>query len=109
MKILLQAYCKVAARLLRRNPLPQNWKKSSQDSAASGNVPATFTIALQKIYNFLQPAGNFAIGSPEKHQNAIKHHRFAKRIIFSVSIATIWYKFIYKTRSCPKFLNTGHL
>ena len=55
-------------------------RKSSQDFAASGNVPATFTQALQKLYDFLQPAGNFATGSPEKHPNAIKHHRFAKRI-----------------------------
>ena len=90
-KIQLQAYCKVAARLLQRNPSPQNLKKSSQDFAASSNVLAIHTKALQKLFNFLQPAGNFATGSPEKHQNAIKHHRFAKRIIFSVSIVTIWY------------------
>ena len=66
-------------------------RKSSQDFAASGNVPAAFTKALQKFYNFLQPAGNFATGSLEKHQNVIKHHRFAKEFIFSVSIVTIWY------------------
>ena len=57
-------------------------EKSSQDFAASSNVIAILTKALQKLFNFLQPAGNFATGSPEKHQNAIKHHRFAKRIIF---------------------------
>ena len=93
-KILLQAYSKVAARLPQRNHSPQNLKK----------VCRTLPLAVmflqplpkhchrqQKLNNVLQPAGNFATGLPEKHQNAIKRHRLAKRIIFSVSIVTIWY------------------
>ena len=84
---LLLGCCKVTA----KKSFAAELGKSSQDFATSGNVLATFTKALQTLSNFLQPAGNFATGSPEKHQNAIKHHRFAKRIIFSVSIVTIWY------------------
>ena len=93
-KILLQAYSKVAARLLRRNPSSQNFEKVRRSSP----LVVMFLRPLpkychrqQKIYNVLQPAGYFATGSPEKHQNAIKRHGLAKRSIFLVSIVTIWY------------------
>ena len=89
-KNLLQAYSNVAARLLRRNSLPQNLEKVCRTSP----LAVMFLRPLpkhchrhQKLYYVLPPA----TGSPEKHQNAIKHHRFAKIIIFSVSIVTIWY------------------
>ena len=90
-KILLQTYCKVAARLLGRNLLSQNLEKKLQDFAASDNVLETFTKALPKLHNFLLPSCNFATGSPDKYQILIKRHSLAKRIIFSVSIVTIWY------------------
>ena len=60
--------CMLIVRLLRRNPSPHNLEKVRRTSPLAvmflWPLPK-HCLRQQKLYNFLQPSGNFAIGSPE--------------------------------------------